>query len=154
MTAPGFDFDSSDEDTPLLSTTGTNDQPPSRKQSSSSTFLHQARTPKLTIALVISIIFILEFGGYLMAVPAIRVYEDIICHHYYNGIEGERHIGLGETIDEGMCKGEEVQEKLNNLLAGVGFLGAIACRFLFGYMKKRTDTVYSAGHDYSVRTFS
>jgi hypothetical protein len=144
MTIPDtFDFDSSDEeahDTPLLSTAIPNVRPSLRGRRSSSAFLHQTHSTKTITAIIISVLFVLEFGGFLMAVPAIRLYEDIICHHYYNGIEGEGHIGFGETIDEGMCKGEEVQEKLNILLAGIGVLGSIACRFcVLVYEGKRAD---------------
>jgi hypothetical protein len=135
MTAPDpFEFassdESSDEDRPFLSTSVPNVPLPSRKRRSSSTFLNQTPAPKVVIAVLISVIFVLEFGGYLMAVPAIRKYEDIICHHYYNGIEGDGHIGFEETIDEKMCKGEVVQEKLNVLIAGTGFLTAIVGKFL------------------------
>jgi hypothetical protein len=78
------------------------------------------------------IIFILAFGGYLMAVPSIRLYEDIICHHYYNELEGEGHIGFEGQIDEELCKVEEVQKELNILLAGLHFLGALPRRFSCG----------------------
>ena len=60
-----------------------------------------------------------------MEVPAIRVYEDIICHHYYDNLKGSARIGLLEDIDEGLCKGDEVQNQLNILLAGYNFLSAI-----------------------------
>ena len=60
-----------------------------------------------------------------MALPSIRLYEDIICHHYYNGIEGEGHRGLEEDIEERLCKADPVQEELNLLLAGLHFLGAV-----------------------------
>lgn len=60
-----------------------------------------------------------------MAVPSIRLYEDIICHLYYESLEGEGHIGLEENIDEKECKGDEVQNQLNVLLAVLHFLGAI-----------------------------
>lgn len=65
-----------------------------------------------------------------MGVPSLRIYEDIICHHYYNEIEGEGHIGLDEGIEEKKCKGEEVQNRLNVLIAGVQFLGAIPGMFM------------------------
>jgi hypothetical protein len=68
---------------------------------------------------------VLAFGGVLMAVPAIRLYEDIICHHYYENLEGDGHIGLEGDIDEKECKGDEVQGQLNVLLAVLHFLGAI-----------------------------
>ena len=67
-----------------------------------------------------------------MAVPCIRLYEDIICHHYYENLEGAGHIGLEENIDEKKCKGDEIQGQLNILLAGVHFLGAIPCMLTWG----------------------
>ena len=60
-----------------------------------------------------------------MAVPTIRLYEDIICHRYYENLEGAGHIGLEGKIDEKECKGDEIQGQLNVLLAGLHFLGAI-----------------------------
>ena len=60
-----------------------------------------------------------------MAVPSIRLYEDIICHHYYENLEGEGHIGLEGNIDEKECKGDEVQNQLNVLLVVLHFLSAI-----------------------------
>lgn len=62
-----------------------------------------------------------------MDVPFIRLYEDIICHHYYNGLQ-EGHIGFDEHIDEDMCKEEEIQEQLNILLAGLQVLMALPRR--------------------------
>lgn len=59
-----------------------------------------------------------------MAIPALRFYEDVICHHYYADLQGEGHIWLGGDIDEDMCKGEEVQNQLNILVAGIQFLNA------------------------------
>lgn len=88
-------------------------------------FLHQTHSPRIIIALLFTIIFVLAFGGFLMAVPALRLYEDIMCHHYYNDVEGEGHIGLDGRIDEILCKVDEVQNELNITLAVLHFLGAI-----------------------------
>ena len=63
-----------------------------------------------------------------MNVPSMRIYEDIICHHYYENMEGGDRIGLEGNIKEGMCKGDEVQSQLNILLGGLYFLGAIPGR--------------------------
>lgn len=60
-----------------------------------------------------------------MGMPAVRLYEDIICHHYYNGLKGEGHIGLDEPIDEEKCKGNEVQNELNMLFGTMHFLSPI-----------------------------
>lgn len=88
-------------------------------------FVHQIHSPRIIISLLFTIIFILASGGFLMGVPSIRLYEDIICHHYYESLEGEGHIGLEGDIDESLCKVDEVQNELNILLAVLHFLGAI-----------------------------
>ncbi len=62
-----------------------------------------------------------------MGVPSIRIYEDIICHHYYNRLH-EGHIGFDDHIDEDMCKAEEIQEQLNILMAALQFLMALPRR--------------------------
>lgn len=67
-----------------------------------------------------------------MAVPSIRLYEDIICHHYYNRLEGEEHVGFWDEIEEWKCKGDPVQEELNVLLAGLHFLGAVPREYYTG----------------------
>jgi hypothetical protein len=60
-----------------------------------------------------------------MGVPGVRLYEDIICHHYYAKLEGEGHIELDGNIDESLCKVDKVQNELNVLLAVLHFLGAV-----------------------------
>ncbi len=60
-----------------------------------------------------------------MQIPSWRLMEDVICHHYYDNRTGTAHIGLTGRIDEGMCKGPEVQERLNTLVAGMLLLAAI-----------------------------
>lgn len=60
-----------------------------------------------------------------MGLPSIRLYEDIICHHYYGRLAGEGHIRLEGDIDESLCKVDEVQNELNFLLAILYFLATI-----------------------------
>lgn len=60
-----------------------------------------------------------------MAVPAMRLAENIICHHHYDQIEGPGHIGFGDNIDEGLCKGDEVQKELNVIFSVIPVLEAI-----------------------------
>ncbi len=60
-----------------------------------------------------------------MVVPCLRIWEDIICHIYYDKLEGKDRIGFDEPIHEDMCKGEVVQEKLNVFLAVLHFIGVI-----------------------------
>jgi hypothetical protein len=115
MTIPS-NIDDDEEDAPLLS-----DLRPAHIRSPSASTLpfYQTRSRRL-ITLII-------FGGGLMAVPSIRLYEDIICHHFYNGLEGKDHIGFEEEIEEGLCKRDDVQEQMNILFAGLHFLGALPC---------------------------
>ncbi len=109
------------EEAALLHPERASQYPPSRPYISSTV------SPRMIIALLFAVIFTLEVGGFLMGVPSMRLMEDIICHHYYNKMKGEGHIGLRDKIDESMCKGEEVQDELNIVLAGLNFVGAIPC---------------------------
>lgn len=129
-----YDSSSEDEDAPLLSsppdspTQATFPQPPrpnAHSRTSSYIHLHQTHSPRVITGIVLVILFILGFGGYLMAVPGIRIYEDIICHHYYAKREGEGSIGFQGNIDERLCKGEEVQNELSVVVAGLHVIGAI-----------------------------
>lgn len=54
----------------------------------------QAQSPRFVVLLICLAMFVLMFGSYLLATPQLRVYEDIICHHYYHETKGEGHIAL------------------------------------------------------------
>ncbi|KUJ11846.1 MFS general substrate transporter [Mollisia scopiformis] len=126
MTAPlDSAYESSDEEAPLLSSppespTLTSFPRPSRpshvRKTSYIPQIHRAHSPRAITGILFLILFILAFGGYLMAVPGIRIMEDIVCHKVL-GIEGE--------IDESLCKGEEVQNELSIVAAGLHVIGAI-----------------------------
>lgn len=60
-----------------------------------------------------------------MVVPSMRLYENIVCHHYYNKLEGDRHIGFDSNIGEELCKVEDVQNELNVLYAGLNMLSVV-----------------------------
>jgi hypothetical protein len=126
MAIPSDIDDEEEEDAPLLS-----DLRPAHIRSPSSSTLpfYQTRSRRVITLIIFAIIFIMAFGGCLMAVPSIRLYEDIICHHFYNGLEGTEHIGFEEEIEEGLCKRDEVQEQMNILFAGLHFLGALPCEW-------------------------
>lgn len=113
--------DSTDEEAPFVP--GPRATPPRIRKSC----FPQARSSRSIIILLYCILFILAFGGHLIGVPALRIFEDIICHHYYEDGKSEGYKRLGD-IDEEMCKGEEIQNQLNILLAGSHFLGAIPGR--------------------------
>lgn len=54
-----------------------------------------------------------------------RIYEDILCHRYYEELQGQDGIGLSGRIDEARCKGDKVQEELNILTAGLETLKSL-----------------------------
>lgn len=56
--------------------------------------------------------------GYLISEPVMRIYKDIICHHYYNHWLGESHIKLDGSIDKSMCKKDDIQRDLGIVIAG------------------------------------
>jgi hypothetical protein len=90
----------------------------------------EAHSPKTIVGILFTTLFILGFGAYLLQVPTIRLYEDIICHHYYNGLKGDQHIGFDQPIDESMCKGDQVQSELNVLEAVYHFISAVPGKLL------------------------
>jgi hypothetical protein len=63
-----------------------------------------------------------------MSMPAVRLIEDRICHHYFNSLEGKEHIGLDERIDEETCKADEVQRRMASLFGTLTFLAPIPGR--------------------------
>lgn len=65
-----------------------------------------------------------------MIIPATRIQENILCHYYYNELEGDGHIGYDQDIPEEMCKGEEVQRRFNVLYAVLGLIGCIPGNYL------------------------
>jgi hypothetical protein len=121
MTTPELPFDDdeqSDEDASLLL-----GPRPTVSRFRASIF-HQINSPRIITLILFIIISMLASGGFLMAIPALRLYEDVICHHYYANLQAEGHIGLGGDIDEDMCKGDEVQNQLNIPVPGIQFLNA------------------------------
>ncbi|OAF55466.1 hypothetical protein VC83_08362 [Pseudogymnoascus destructans] len=57
-----------------------------------------------SLPLLTGVMFLINFGAYMMTMPQSRIYEDIICHHYYDGLEGTSHPSLDTPIDESLCK--------------------------------------------------
>ncbi|KAH8820882.1 major facilitator superfamily domain-containing protein [Xylogone sp. PMI_703] len=87
--------------------------------------VHPTHSTMKIVIIIAFMIFILAFGGTLMVLPAIRVYEDVLCHQYYEKLPDHGHISLAGQIDEKLCKGEEIQTRLNTLLGGLAVLGSI-----------------------------
>jgi hypothetical protein len=108
------------ETAPLLQ-----DSPPARPPNprAKSSFLPQTHNPTTITLLLAFLAFILGFGSYLNAVPTTRIFEDIICHHYYDRQEAQHRIGLTDKIDEGLCKVDEIQEELA-LIKGISVVAA------------------------------
>ena len=61
----------------------------------------------------------------ILALPALRLCENIICHYYYDKLERKQHIGYDVDIDESLCKVDEIQNELNVLRAVLQFLRTI-----------------------------
>lgn len=101
--------------------------------------IHEAKSPRTIILIFLSIVFILQFGGSLTFVPSMRLYEDIVCHHYYNKLDGERHIGFESNIGEELCKVEEVQKELNVLFAGLNVLSVVPGMYSCGMARLNAD---------------
>lgn len=88
----------------------------------------QMHSPRIIILLLTTIVFIIGFGVYLAWIPSMRIYEDILCHRYYEELQGQSGVGLSSTIDEARCKGDKVQEELNILTAVMETLKALPGR--------------------------
>jgi hypothetical protein len=83
------------------------------------------RSSPLIVALLSVVIFVFMFGSCLMITPLLRVFEDIICHRFYDKIEGEGHVALSGKIDEGLCKGPEIQGELAIIVGGLQFADSV-----------------------------
>jgi len=118
-------IDNDDDRTSLLPAEG---RPPLPRIPSTS-IIHPTHSPRIIVAIIITIVFVISLGLNLIQVPSWRLYEDIICHHYYNTRVGEGHIGFTGRIDESLCKGEEVQAEVNIIIAGQALLNAVASRW-------------------------
>lgn len=93
--------------------------------SSKPTLLPRLHSPRIVILLLALLVFVIMFGTYLMIAPTIRIYENIICHHYYDNIKGDGHVALNADIDENLCKGRLVQEELAIVLGGIQITDSI-----------------------------
>lgn len=82
-------------------------------------------SPPYIVALLSVVIFVFMFGSFLMITPFLRVFEDILCHRYYDKIEGAGHVALSGKIDEGLCKGPEIQEELAIIVGGLQFADSV-----------------------------
>ncbi|KAF7951967.1 uncharacterized protein EAE97_001464 [Botrytis byssoidea] len=90
----------------------------------------QTHSPRIIILLLTTIVFIIGFGIYLTWIPSMRIYEDILCHRYYEELQGQSGVGPSSTIDEARCKGDKIQEELNILTAVLETLKALPGMFM------------------------
>ncbi len=110
------DESAGDEQTPLIHP----DEP-----TATSHVIPQTRSPRAIVLLLALMAFVLIFGDWLLLVPSTRIYEDIICHHYYDNLEDQRHVSLTEKIDEKLCKLDPIQSELAIIMAGINVSRAV-----------------------------
>lgn len=117
------------EQTPLV---GNNHDasPPSRRRPraissvasiAASIHVPKVHNPNTIMAIFCVVLVILTCANGFQTIPLMRIYEDIICHEYYEGIQS-----LVDPIDEALCKEEPIQSRLARLLAVSSVLDATA----------------------------
>lgn len=65
----------------------------------------------LLCILVFLLVAIIDVGAFLAEAPKTRVYEANICLHYYQRVDPSKILPDG-TVDEELCKVDEVQRKM------------------------------------------
>ncbi|KAL7619931.1 hypothetical protein AAE478_010478 [Parahypoxylon ruwenzoriense] len=124
------------ERTPLVGTPESPEIPPStwwkpgRSKSPTLAFISSATTstpiaykPATIIGLFYFIIFISSAADAFRQIPMTRIYEDILCHEYYNSTQSQ-----DKPIDEELCKEDVIQSRLAYLFAVLESLNAgISC---------------------------
>jgi hypothetical protein len=91
-------------------------------------FTPQVHSPHFVLFLIFCAIFMLMFGNYFLVAPQLRVFEDIICRHYYDEIKGQSHIALTDDIDESLCKLDQIQEELAIVIGGLSVVDTVPCK--------------------------
>ena len=125
-----------DETTPLvagpLKATGTTSILQPRRGSVASLpsghdFVPKAQKPSTIVWILIAGIFFGSAAGGLVVIPEMRIFEDIICHQYYDMANR-----LTEPIKEELCKIDQIQSRLaylfainESITAAVGCLAAL-----------------------------
>lgn len=85
--------------------------------------IHQAHSVRIVLILLYIAFFIIEIGSVFLTIPSVRIFEDIICHHYYDRDQA----GMESDIPEEFCKGKEVQQELAVIAAGSEMANVIPC---------------------------
>jgi len=86
----------------------------------------KSRSDRLQVIVITFVCFISVFGEYLFLVPSPRIFEDIICRHYYNSISDDSVV-IGGKIDESLCKKNAIQEELAIVIGGLQMLENLPC---------------------------
>ncbi|ROW15669.1 hypothetical protein VPNG_02111 [Cytospora leucostoma] len=76
--------------------------------------------PQRTVALTSLLILFLAGAGSLCRVPETRLLEDVLCHRYYKDV-----FRGGDTIDERLCKADQVQSELAYILGASSTTDAV-----------------------------
>ncbi|KAI1371269.1 MFS general substrate transporter [Hypoxylon crocopeplum] len=115
------------ERTPLVGASGASDPPetptsawkPGHSRSSTlasiasaSIAVPRAYKPGAVVGLFFVIVIVASVAGAFQHIPMTRIFEDILCHEYY-----DKTASLDEPIDETLCKEDEIQSKLAYLFA-------------------------------------
>ncbi|KFY22348.1 hypothetical protein V493_06656 [Pseudogymnoascus sp. VKM F-4281 (FW-2241)] len=99
--------------------------PGTRQRKPSVSVLPTLHNPRIVIGLLVGVMFLINFGAYMMTIPASRIYEDIICHHYYDSLSGPSHLSFDVPIDESLCKVDPVQTELATVIGGLAVASSI-----------------------------
>ncbi|KAI0024025.1 major facilitator superfamily domain-containing protein [Xylariomycetidae sp. FL0641] len=95
----------------------------------------QLRSPNTIVNALCLGVFIACAAGPFQTIPMTRIYEDILCSEYYDRLRSR-----GRSIDEDMCKVDDIQSKLAYLFATWSALNAgisIAATLPWGIMADR-----------------
>ncbi|OWP06646.1 hypothetical protein B2J93_5125 [Marssonina coronariae] len=114
------------EATPLL--TGSRQNP----QRTTSAWKFQVTSPRGITIIVAFAFVILGSGGTLVIVPTTRILEDVLCHRFYDTLDGRNG-----AIDEKLCKRDEIQSELaylTGLIASVEAAVGFAFAFPYGIL--------------------
>jgi hypothetical protein len=75
-------------------------------------------SPRMILLILSLVAFLVVFAANLFIMPSERIFEDIICHRYYDNLQGIEHVALDREIDEKMCKVDVIQAELAIVLGG------------------------------------
>jgi hypothetical protein len=107
--------------------------------STSPPYVHRSRCSWLwlrVVALGITIAVVSDAGESLYAAPRIRLFESIVCTHYYQQ-EDPSLVHKGGHLPEYLCKVDPVQDELASVFRGQLFFDSIPAILLpipYGYL--------------------